>query len=93
MKSTILLLVIVFFTEIISANSKPNFVWIISEDNSIHYLDHFFPDGADTPNIKNMATNGVTFDKLTCFGVLYFEKKKKLNPINKINVAANCNSF
>ena len=53
MKSTILLLVIVFFTEIISANSKPNFVWIISEDNSIHYLDHFFPDGADTPNIKN----------------------------------------
>ena len=62
MKSTILLLVIVFFTEIISANSKPNFVWIISEDNSIHYLDHFFPNGADTPNIKNMATNGVTFD-------------------------------
>ena len=62
MKSTILLLVIVFFTEIISANSKPNFVWIISEDNSIHYLDHFFPDGADTPNIKNMAANGVTFD-------------------------------
>ena len=62
MKSTILLLVIVFFTEIISANIKPNFVWIISEDNSIHYLDHFFPNGADTPNIKNMATNGVTFD-------------------------------
>tara|TARA_B100000902_G_scaffold60757_1_gene67865 strand:- start:8449 stop:10275 length:1827 start_codon:yes stop_codon:yes gene_type:complete len=62
MKSTILSLVVVFFAEVIFAKDKPNFVWIISEDNSIHYLDHFFPNGADTPNIKNMAANGVTFE-------------------------------
>ena len=62
MKFTVISLVAVFFTEFISANDKPNFVWIISEDNSIHYLNHFFPDGADTPNIKKMAINGVTFE-------------------------------
>ncbi len=39
MKSTILSLVVVFFAEVIFAKDKPNFVWIISEDNSIHYLD------------------------------------------------------
>jgi arylsulfatase A-like enzyme len=45
-----------------NAAQQPNFVWIISEDNSIHYLDHFFPGGADTPNIKKMAKHGITYD-------------------------------
>jgi arylsulfatase A-like enzyme len=44
------------------AADRPNFVWIISEDNSIHYLDHFFPGGADTPHIKALAANGITYD-------------------------------
>ena len=44
------------------AAERPNFVWIISEDNSIHYLEHFFPGGADTPNIKLMAARGITFE-------------------------------
>ena len=41
---------------------SPNVVWIVSEDNSIHYLRHFFPGGAATPNIESLATNGLTFD-------------------------------
>jgi len=45
-----------------NAAQQPNFVWIISEDNSIHYLDHFFPGGADTPNVKKMAKHGITYD-------------------------------
>ena len=44
------------------ASDKPNFVWIISEDNSHHYLEHFFPGGAPTPNIVAMAKHGITFD-------------------------------
>lgn len=40
---------------------KPNIVWIMSEDNSVHYLDHFYPGGADTPAIKDLAADGVTF--------------------------------
>ena len=41
---------------------RPNFVWIVSEDNSIHYLKHFFPGGAETPNIERLAAEGLTYD-------------------------------
>ncbi|MGC6447323.1 MAG: sulfatase-like hydrolase/transferase [Rubripirellula sp.] len=41
---------------------QPNIVWIVSEDNSIHYLNHFFPGGAVTPNIEALAASGLTFD-------------------------------
>jgi len=44
------------------AADKPNFVWILSEDNSIHYLNHFFEGGAETPNIETMAAEGLTFN-------------------------------
>ena len=37
---------------ILSAADRPNVVWIVSEDNSIHYLKHFFPGGAEAPNIE-----------------------------------------
>ena len=41
---------------------EPNIVWIISEDNSKHYLNHFDSMGTPTPAIESLATNGVTFD-------------------------------
>ena len=41
---------------------RPNIVWIVSEDNSIHYLDHFFDGGAQAPNIEALAAHGLTFD-------------------------------
>ncbi|MEE2639379.1 MAG: sulfatase-like hydrolase/transferase [Planctomycetota bacterium] len=41
---------------------RPNIVWIVSEDNSIHYLRHFFAGGAATPRIEEMASRGLTFD-------------------------------
>ncbi|MDZ4851758.1 MAG: sulfatase [Pirellulaceae bacterium] len=43
------------------AADKPNFVWLISEDNSIHYLKHYFPTGAETPRIVELASHGLTF--------------------------------
>lgn len=43
--------------------THPNIVWIISEDNSKHYLQHFDPTGAPTPNIESLAHHGVTFDR------------------------------
>lgn len=46
----------------LSAAVRPNIVWIVSEDNSIHYLKHFFPGGAETPNIEALAAHGLTFD-------------------------------
>ncbi len=40
----------------------PNIVWIISEDNSKHYLNHFDSTGPKTPAIESMAREGVTFE-------------------------------
>ena len=46
-------------------DSRPNVVWIMSEDNSKHYLKHFDPEGAPAPNIEALASHGITFDR--CF--------------------------
>lgn len=40
---------------------KPNFVWLLSEDNSKHYIKLFDEDGIATPNIEKMAENGLVF--------------------------------
>ena len=42
---------------------KPNFVWIISEDNSKHYLKLFDENGISTPNIENLAEHGILFTR------------------------------
>jgi len=42
---------------------QPNFVWIISEDNSTHYMELFDSHGIATPNIANMAEEGVLFTR------------------------------
>ncbi|MEN8201063.1 MAG: sulfatase [Bacteroidota bacterium] len=42
---------------------KPNFVWIISEDNSTHYMKLFDPNGIATPNIEKMAHEGISFTR------------------------------
>ena len=52
---------LVFLISSANAADRPNVVWIVSEDNSIHYLEHFFPGGAKAPHIEQMAANGLTF--------------------------------
>lgn len=42
---------------------KPNFVWIVSEDNSKHYLKLFDESGAETPNIAKLAESGILFTR------------------------------
>ncbi len=49
-------------TGLTGAQDRPNIVWIVSEDNSMHYLRHFFPGGAETPAIEALAAQGLTFD-------------------------------
>ena len=36
-----------------ASKARPNIVWIVSEDNSMHYLEHFFEGGAKAPNIES----------------------------------------
>ena len=63
---TFLLITVAFLWIVSTAKQleakKPNIVWIVSEDNSIHYLRHFFPSGISTPNIESLAAEGLTFD-------------------------------
>ncbi|MBA2116201.1 sulfatase family protein [Bremerella alba] len=44
------------------AAEKPNFVWIMSEDNSSHFLKLFDPTGAPTPNIDALADQGLVYE-------------------------------
>ncbi len=43
------------------AAERPNFVWILSEDNSTHYLKLFNEHGAPAPNIERLARHGLVF--------------------------------
>ncbi|MDF1825281.1 MAG: sulfatase-like hydrolase/transferase [Verrucomicrobiales bacterium] len=45
------------------AADRPNFVWIVSEDNSKHYLDLFDEAGVETPNIAALAEHGVLYPR------------------------------
>ncbi|WP_276166113.1 sulfatase family protein [Zobellia alginiliquefaciens] len=45
------------------SEQPPNIVWIVSEDNSKHYLKMFDPNGIETPNIKALAEHGVQFNR------------------------------
>lgn len=47
---------------ILSAADRPNFVWILSEDNSKHFLRLFDPGGAPTPRLEEMAKAGLVFE-------------------------------
>ena len=42
--------------------SRPNIVWLVSEDNSVHYLKMYAEHGADTPNISAMSKHGLMFN-------------------------------
>lgn len=44
------------------AAERPNVVWLVSEDNSIHFLKMFDDHGAETPRIAELAAHGLTFD-------------------------------
>ena len=44
------------------AAERPNVLWIMSEDNSKHYLKLFDEHGAPAPNIEALASHGLTFD-------------------------------
>ncbi len=42
--------------------TRPNIVWIMSEDNSKHYLNMYENGGVETPNIESLAENGLIFN-------------------------------
>ena len=59
-----LLLIFVFI--ISSCNEeldpKPNILWIVTEDNSLHYMNLYTKGGAEMPNISSLASEGIVFN-------------------------------
>ncbi len=43
--------------------ARPNFVWLVSEDNSKHFLKLFDADGAPTPRIEALANRECVWDR------------------------------
>ena len=59
------LVIICWFIELsysAEPTKRPNFVFIVSEDNSIHYLRLYGNKLGITPNIELLADNGLTFN-------------------------------
>ena len=49
-------------SQIFSVEKRPNFVFLLSEDNSIHYLRLYGYEYGKTPNIEKLANEGLTFN-------------------------------
>ncbi len=49
-------------TSVCQAADRPNFVFLISEDNSSHFMRLFDQSGPATPNIEKLAGHGLAFD-------------------------------
>ncbi len=44
------------------AAERPNLVWLVSEDNSKHFVRLFDPAGAAMPNVEALAEHGLVFE-------------------------------
>ena len=47
---------------LLHASKRPNFLWVLSEDNSIHYLNLYGDKLGVMPTVEKMAANGIVFD-------------------------------
>jgi len=58
----LLTLAILLFASIVQSADRPNIVWILSEDNSIHYLNLYGYPLGKTPAIESLAAEGIVFN-------------------------------
>lgn len=61
--SALVLVTALFPVHCTLAEDRPNIVWIVSEDNSKHFLKLFDENGAAAPNIESLAAQGITFTR------------------------------
>lgn len=62
MKALASYLLAVFAVLSLHGAMRPNIVFLVSEDNSIHYLKHYGAKFGSMPNIEKMAKEGLTFN-------------------------------
>ncbi len=56
-----ILLILIAFTSFLTAQDRPNILWITSEDNSSHWLGCYGNEQAKTPNLDALAKQGTRF--------------------------------
>ena len=56
------ILAVLALNSAIYAADRPNIVWLISEDNSTHYMKMFDDHGTETPRIQELAAHGLQFN-------------------------------
>ena len=59
---TFLLSIVALAVQLVSAADRPNIVWIVSEDNSSHWIGCYGNDQAQTPRIDALAEEGTLFE-------------------------------
>ena len=46
----------------LNKDEKPNILWLVTEDNSTHYMSLYNKGGAKMPAISALAKNGIVFN-------------------------------
>ena len=62
MRTLSIILLIITTISCKNESLKPNIVWIVTEDNSIHYMNLYNAGGAEMPAVASLASEGVVFD-------------------------------
>ena len=57
-----------FFCLLPAQEERPNMVWVVSEDNSQHYLNLYGEGGASMPHIEALASKGLVFNHMFSMG-------------------------
>ncbi|MCA9081153.1 MAG: sulfatase-like hydrolase/transferase, partial [Planctomycetaceae bacterium] len=57
-----LLLILCSICRAQGADDRPNIVWILSEDNSTHYMRLYGDELGVMPTVERLAAEGLTFD-------------------------------
>ena len=45
-----------------ATQDRPNIVWVVTEDNSIHYLKLYDEGGTEMPTVERLAKHGLVFN-------------------------------
>ena len=62
LRITFIILFPILFFSCNNQDEKPNIVWLVTEDNSIHYMNLYTKGAAEMPAISALANQGVVFD-------------------------------
>jgi len=62
MMKKLLTLLLLPLTFLAAKSDRPNFLFLVSEDNSIHYLKLYGAKHGHTPNIDKLAAKGIVFN-------------------------------